>query len=175
MSKAVNQKELFSGDHTIYWPDRYEPVVEYLKNGTSNDVNANSLYKLNVHVIVLAACIGLISGERMQLPDKDKRKEIPLSVFNNNDLTVFIHLIALLSDVDPDITTLKNIEGENKAVKIFEEYASAGLQILSDKYNDGFVDSPYLFITDLIKSGASLANLTPDSQFLPPEEEIRLF
>ena len=51
MSKAVNQKELFSGDHTIYWPDRYESVVEYLKNGTANDVNANSLYKLNVHII----------------------------------------------------------------------------------------------------------------------------
>jgi dnd system-associated protein 4 len=175
MSKAVNQKELFSGDHTIYWPERYESVVEYLKNGTANDVNPNSLYKLNVHVIVLAACIGFISGERLTIFEKEKRKEIPLSVFNNNDLTVFIHLLALLSDSNPDISILKNIDGESKAIKIFEEYAASGLQILSDKYNDGFVDSPYLFITDLIKSGATLTFLTPDSQTLPPEEEIRLF
>jgi dnd system-associated protein 4 len=175
MSKAVNQKELFSGDHTVYWPERYEPVVEYLKNGASNDVNANSLYKLNVQVIVLAACIGLISGDRKALPDKDKRKEIPLSVFNNNDLTVFIHLIAMLSDVEPDISILKNIEGENRAIKIFEEYAAAGLQILSDKYNDGFVDTPYLFVTDLIKNNSQLIKSSTNSQYLPPEEEIRLF
>jgi len=175
MSKAVNQKELFSGDHTIYWPERYEPVVEYLKNGTASDINSNSLYKLNVHIIVLAACVGLIAGERKATPEKDKRKEIPLSVFNNNDLTVFIHLIALLSDVDPDISFLKNIEGEIRAIKIFEEYAAAGLQILSDKYNDGFVDTPYLFVTDLMKSSFQLTKLTANSQHLPPEEEIRLF
>jgi len=175
MSKAVNQKELFSGDHTVYWPERYEPVVEYLKNGTANDINPNSLYKLNVHVIVLAACIGIISGERKSILDKDKRKEIPLSVFNNHDLTVFIHLIAMLSDSEPDITILKNIEGENRAIKIFEEYAAAGLQILSDKYNDGFVDTPYLFVTDLIKSNANLIKSPANSQHLPPEEEIRLF
>jgi dnd system-associated protein 4 len=175
MSKAVNQKELFSGDHTIYWPDRYEPVVEYLKNGTASEVNANSLYKLNVHIIVLAACIGLNAGERLQLPDKEKKKEIPISVFNNHDLTVFIHLIALLSTNDPDISILKNIEGESRAVRVFEEYAAAGLQILSDKYSDGYVDTPYLFVTDLLKIGDKFKISPTEPDYLPPEEDIRLF
>lgn len=175
MSKAVNQKELFTGDHTIYWPDKYEAVVEYLKNGTATDVNANSLYKINVHVVVMAACVGLLAGERLTLPDKEKKKEIPLSVFNNHDLTIFIYLAALLSQDDPDISMLKNIEGENRAIKIFEEYAAAGLQILSSKYNDGFVDTPYLFVMDLIKNAGSEKLLAKASETLPPEEEIRLF
>ena len=96
MSKAVNQKELFSGDHTVYWPDKYETVVEYLKNGTGSSENSNSLYKLNVHVIVLAACVGLLAGEKLSIPEKEKRKEIPISVFNNHDLSIFLYLIPLL-------------------------------------------------------------------------------
>jgi dnd system-associated protein 4 len=175
MSKAVNQKDLFSGDHTVYWPERYEPVVEYLKNGTATEVNSNSLYKLNVHVIVLAACLGLSAGERLQLQAKEKRKDIPISVFNNHDLTVFIHLVALSSSSDPDISFLKNYDGEVRAVRIFEEYAAAGLRILSEKYNSGYVDTPYLFVTDLLRIGEKSQITSLKSGYLPPEEEIRLF
>ena len=168
MRKSVNQKELFSLDHTIYWPDRYEAVVEYLKNGTANKENPNSLYKLNVHIIVMAACLGLKSGERMRLPEKEKRKEIPLSVFNNHDLSIYIYIIALLSDPNPDISLLRNDEGEFNAIKIFEEYVAGGLQILSEKHESGFIDAPFQFVSDLLKFDL----ITSD---LPPEEEIRLF
>lgn len=175
MSKAVNQKELFSGDHTVYWPDKYETVVEYLKNGTGSSENSNSLYKLNVHVIVLAACVGLLAGEKLSIPEKEKKKEIPISVFNNHDLSIFLYLIPLLSQTDPDVNILKNIDGENKAVKIFEDYAAAGLQILSNKYTEGFVDTPLLFVLDLIRNGIDGNVHSKASNDLPPEENIKLF
>jgi dnd system-associated protein 4 len=173
MRKNVNQKELFSGEHTIYWPDRYEAVVEYLKNGNANKENPNSLYKLNVHVIVLAACLGVVSGERLPFVEKEKKNEIPLSVFNNHDLSIFIYLVSLLSKSEPDIDLLKDLDGENKAVKVFEEYAAAGLQILSEKYKQGSIDIPFMFVTDLFNN--SLKNTSGNDIELPPEEEINLF
>jgi dnd system-associated protein 4 len=172
MSKSVNQKELFSEDHTIYWPEKYEPVVEYLKNGTSNSENPNSLYKLNVHVIVLAACVGFSHKEKIVVQEKDKKKEIPLSVFHNNDLSIFIYIIALLSSPELNISFLKNIDGEKLAIKIFEQYAAAGLEILYDKYTKGFADPPFLFVSDLIRLDLSSSG---NVNTLPPEEEIQLF
>ena len=47
--------------------------------------NQNSLYNNNAHVIILAACLGLLHGSRLTIPDKEKNKEIPSSVFNNNE------------------------------------------------------------------------------------------
>lgn len=172
MSNAVNQKELFSEEHTIYWPEKYEPVVEYLKNGTSSLENTNSLYKLNVHIIVLAACIGFSHNEKITVQEKEKKKEIPLSVFHNNDLSIFIFLIALLSSSEPDIALLKNTDGEKSAIKTFEQYVAGGLEILFDKYTKGFADPPYLFASDLIKLDLNLDGV---GRSLPPEEEIQLF
>lgn len=169
MNKSINQKELFSKDFTVYWPDRYEPVVEYLQNGHGNSENLNSLYNNNAHVIVLAACLGLLHGSRLNIPDKEKNKEIPSSVFNNNDLTIYIYLIALLSEDVPDVNLLKNLEGETKAIKIFEEYVSSGLQLLNEKYTQGYIDTPFIFVSNLLKTDINA------SDELPPLDEINLF
>ena len=59
MTSVLNQKTLFSFDHNIYWPERYERVMQYLQNGKGETANEQSLYKLNVEVLVLAACVGL--------------------------------------------------------------------------------------------------------------------
>jgi dnd system-associated protein 4 len=170
MSNSINQKELFSKDFTVYWQDRYEPVVEYLQNGHGNSENTNSLYKTNVHVIVLAACVGLMHGQKIEVSEKGKNKELPSSVFNNNDLTIYIHLIALLSNDDPDVSLLKDIDGESRAIKIFEEYVDAGLQILNEKYTQGYIDVPFIFTSNLLKSGDESIN-----NELPPIDEIKLF
>ena len=170
MNKSINQKELFSKDFTVYWQDRYEPVVEYLKNSHGSSLNPNSLYATNVHVIVLAACLGLMQGHRSTVPTKEKNNEIPSSVFNNNDLTIYIYLIALLSENEPDVNLLKNTDGETKAIKIFEEYASSGLQLLNEKYVEGYIDTPFIFVSNLLKS----THLNKNNE-LPPEDEIKLF
>ncbi len=182
MSKSINQRELFDGDHTIYWPEKYEPVIEYLKNGTANKESASSLYKLNVHVVVLAACLGIVNNLKIPFNEKEKRKEIPLSAFNNNDLAIYIHLVALLDSKEPNVNLLRNFEGESSAVKIFEQYVSGGLEILYERYLQGFVDAPFFFINDLLMSNVNFFKDTTSStstvdhkNSLPPEEELNLF
>ena len=89
MSSSLNHGSLFSYDHTIYWPSKYERVVKFLQNGDEEKPNNKSLYRLNVEVIVLAACVGVKYGNFIdQLPPE--RKEIALSTFNDNQLGKFI-------------------------------------------------------------------------------------
>jgi dnd system-associated protein 4 len=182
LNKSINQRELFDGDHTIYWPEKYEPVIEYLKNGTANKESASSLYKLNVHVIVLAACLGVVHNLKIPFNEKEKRKEVHLSAFNNNDLAIYIPLVALLDSKEPDVNFLRNVNGEASAVKIFEQYVSGGLEILYERYLQGFVDAPFFFISDLLMSSINFSerptsSISPggNGSSLPPEEELNLF
>jgi hypothetical protein len=159
-------KDIFVKDHTIYWPESYESVVEFLKNGTSEgeQSSSKSLYKLNVQVIVFAACVGLISGERKSIV-KEKKKEIALSTFIENDLAIYLFLIPLLSrpkiinnktdfeknNFQPDLDQLRGESGEELSIEIFQEYCAAGLEILNDELlNSGSMNSPYIFIKDII-------------------------
>lgn len=171
MKKSISQKDLFSGDHTIYWPEKYESVVEYLKHGSINSKNT-ILYKHNVHVIVLAACIGMSSNERIERQSKEKFLEIPLSVFHNNDLSSFIYLIALNSSEEPNINLLKDIEGEKHAIKIFEQYVNGGLMILFEKYKKNVSEPPFLFVQDLAGIG-QISNLADELK--PTEIKLDIF
>ena len=155
MTSSLNQKSLFSYDHTIYWPSKYERVVEFLKNGTSGKINNNSLYRFNVEVIVLAACIGLREKNQIDFPSNSERKEISLSTFNENQLGIYIYIIALLADGNSNIELFRNKNGEDIAVALFQKYAAGGLEILNDRLNSSGNDSPYLFLHDLILSDQS--------------------
>ena len=152
MTSTLNQRSLFSHDHTIYWPSKYERVVEFLKNGTEGKSNIKSLYRLNVEVIVLAACIGLRENNAIQLPANADRKEIALSTFNDNQLGVYIYIIPMLSEERNNIELFRNKGGEDIAIAIFQKYAAGGLEILNDRLNTSGHDSPYLFLNDLISS-----------------------
>lgn len=151
MSSVLDQKSLFSYDHSIYWPKKYERVVEYLKNGTSDIENSQSFYKYNVEVIVLAACVGLREGYAVDLPTAaGEKNEIALSTFNAQNLGIYLYLIPMLSQPDPNIDFFRNKEGEASAVASFERYAAGGLELLNDKLATKSLDSPYLFTQDLI-------------------------
>ena len=153
MINSFNQKSLFSYDHTIYWPSKYERVVEFLKNGTAGKVNNKSLYRYNVEVIVLAACVGLRENNSIELIPGAEKKEISLFTFNENQLGIYIYLITLLSDQKVNVEIFRNKVGEDLAVSIFQRYVAGGLEILNDRLNTSGHDSPYLFLDDLISSG----------------------
>ena len=152
MSSTLNQRSLFSHDHTIYWPSKYERVVEFLKNGTEGKPNIKSMYRFNVEVIVLAACIGLRENNAIQLPANAERKEIALSTFNDNQLGIYIYIIPMLSEERNNIELFRNKAGEDSAIAIFQRYAAGGLEILNDRLNTSGHDSPYLFLNDLVSS-----------------------
>jgi dnd system-associated protein 4 len=147
MTSMLNQKTLFSFDHTIYWPEKYERVVEYLKNGVGHGENSQSLYKLNVEVLVLAACVGLEGKNAIDLPPQTK--EIALSTFTSQSLSIYLYLIPMLAEKDTTIDFFRNKEGEAKAVAIFEKYAAGGLEILNEKLLSNALDSPYFFTSNL--------------------------
>lgn len=149
MTSMLNQKTLFSFDHTIYWPEKYQRVIDYLQNGVGQGENSQSLYKLNVEALVLAACVGLEAGNAIDLPPPPQRKEIALSTFTSNSLSVYLYLIPMLAEKDTTIDFFRNKEGEAKAVAIFEKYAAGGLEILNEKLLSNTLDSPYFFTSNL--------------------------
>ena len=154
MTSTLNQKILFSFEHTIYWPEKYQRVVDYLQNGTGQIVNSQSLYKLNAEVIVLAACIGLNAGNAIDVPS-DKKKEIALSTFTAQSLSIYLYLIPMLAEKDITVDFFRNKEGEAKAVSIFEKYAAGGLEILNEKLLSNTLDSPYFFTSNLRQDGSN--------------------
>lgn len=149
MTSMLNQKNLFSYDHTIYWPEKYNRVIDFLRNGTSNSENSQSLYKFNVDVIVLAACIGLNAGNAVDLPSE--RKEIALSTFTSQSLSIYLYLIPMLAEQEVTVDFFRNKEGEDKAIRIFEKFAAGGLEILNEKLLLNTLDSPYFFTSNLRK------------------------
>lgn len=161
MSSMLNQKSLFSFDHTIYWPKKYESVVEYLKNGTGDKPNHQSLYKTNVEVIVLAACIGLNNQNSVNVPSESN--EINLSTFNSNSLGIYLYLIPLLAQEQVSIDFFRNKDGEDRAISIFQRYAAGGLEILNERLVSRSMDSPFLFTSDLlIKKDDNIRDLPID-------------
>lgn len=154
MSSMLDQQKLFVSDHTIYWPSRYEGVVEFLKGDTSINQKKNILFPLNVHAIVLASCIGIVNKNSLKL-DAD-RKEIPISAFHNNSLSVYLYLIPMLAEENVNIDFFKDKDGESKAISIFERYAAGGLEILNEKLATRSLDSAFTFVSDLINVGKNL-------------------
>jgi dnd system-associated protein 4 len=148
MSSMLNQKSLFSFDHTIYWPKKYERIVAYLHNGTGDKQNHQSLYKSNVEVIVLAACIGLNNQNPVDVPSD--RNEINLFTFNSHSLSIYLYLIPLLAQDEVSIDFFRNKDGEDRAISIFQRYAAGGLEILNERLASRGMDSPYLFTSDLL-------------------------
>lgn len=148
MSSMLNQKSLFSFDHTIYWPKKYERIVAYLHNGTGDKPNHQSLYKSNVEVIVLAACIGLNNQNPIDVPSD--RNEISLFTFNSHSLSIYLYLIPLLAQDEVSIDFFRNKDGEDRAISIFQRYAAGGLEILNERLASRGMDSPYLFTSDLL-------------------------
>ena len=146
----------FSRDYTVYWPEKYEGVVEYLKNGGIEDAKPEQiLFKnLNVGVIVLSACVGLQHDNRGDT--SGKKKEVNVSTFESHGLGAYLYLIPLMANETPNLDLMRDPEGEEKAIKLFEEYCAGGLEILNDKYKATGLKSPHMFLDDLLKESPFL-------------------
>jgi hypothetical protein len=148
-SDGVNfSKELFENDFTIYWPQKYETIIEFLKNGSNSELSDQSFFKTNVEVLVFAACIGVSCNEKFSF--KEKEKQIDLITFINNDLASYLFMIPFLAQDEPDLHLLMNDIGEQKSIQLFQDYAAGGLRILNDEYVNAGLKSPYLFVKDII-------------------------
>lgn len=169
-------KDLFTKDITVCWPERYEPIVEFLKSGT-HGAAADALFKLNVEVVVLAACIGLLTNTKSAVGDR--RKEIALSTFNGHSLSSYLFLIPLMATEEVDLSLMRNEDGEQRAVSIFQEYAAGGLQYLTEEYEQSGLKTPFSFVRDMIDkikdSASNDVHIEPNQSLNVIDLKLNLF
>ncbi|MBD2094474.1 DNA phosphorothioation-associated protein 4 [Trichocoleus sp. FACHB-591] len=82
--------------------------------------------------LVFAAALGIKQGRRE--PIKEYSKEIdPIrqDIFSSKDYDQVINLLAIADTNDPN-SLASNVIAEEERIKIFEEYANAGLEILEE-------------------------------------------
>ncbi|MDX2244936.1 MAG: DNA phosphorothioation-associated protein 4 [Leptolyngbyaceae cyanobacterium bins.302] len=87
-------------------------------------------FQTYVDVLVFAAAVGVKQGRRE--PIKEYSKEIdPIrqDIFYGKGYDQVINLLAIATSSDPK-TLAANEKSEEERIKIFEEYANAGLEIL---------------------------------------------
>jgi dnd system-associated protein 4 len=162
-------KSIFSRDRTIYWPEEYDDIVEFLKG--SNGESKSGVFTYNTGIVVLAATIGLKDKYRKKI--EGRRKEIALSTFEEHGLSHYIYLIALASEEKLNLDLMRNEAGEEAAIRIFESYAAGGLSILNQRQNTGGLKSPYLFMYDLVTDYGIAANQSKGSDPTSSSSEIK--
>ena len=99
-------QDIFSANHTIYWPELYEPVVNFLVGNENSD----KLFRNNAELLVFAASVGLRQGVREKLVGERKEVELDIILRLKNDFRdagSHIFIIALLSSENIDLEMLR--------------------------------------------------------------------
>jgi dnd system-associated protein 4 len=166
-------QDLYSVNHTIYWPELYEPVVNFLVGNENSD----KLFRNNAELLVFAASVGLRQGVREKLVGERKEVDLDIILRLKNDFRdagSYIFIIALLSSENIDLEMLRGTEAERECVRIFGEYVCGGLKIISELYQSAGPLSPYMFVQE-IASGRSFAGESEANSKSEIEEEPIFF
>ncbi|MEM6803055.1 MAG: DNA phosphorothioation-associated protein 4 [Bacteroidota bacterium] len=91
-------------------------------------------FQTYVDILVFAASLGFAMNQRVPLTEVSKKDPdpIPRDHFTNRDYNQVINLIAIASSQDAKVVAESDERVENK-IRIFEEYANAGLEILKSR------------------------------------------
>ncbi|MCL2923456.1 MAG: DNA phosphorothioation-associated protein 4 [Trichodesmium sp. MAG_R04] len=92
-------------------------------------------FKAYADVIVFAASLAIKKKKRIPVTEISTREPSPINmeVFWSRGYGSIIKLIALMDTKDTKILSETNEEIEENRIKIFEEYANGGLEILRDE------------------------------------------
>ena len=128
------------------------------------------VFQTYVDVIVFAAALGAKRKKRIPIEEISRKEPepIPQEHFISRGYENVINLLALADTQDVNVLTKDEISEEER-IKIFEEYANAGLQILEDslKGSVSHLDRILLFLT-LEKNETAEHNREFDlSHFIP--------
>jgi dnd system-associated protein 4 len=162
-------QDIFSTNHTIYWPELYEPVVNFLVGNENSD----KLFRNNAELLIFAASVGLRQGVREKLVGERKEVDLDIILRLRNDFRdagSYIFIIALLGCEKIDLEMLRGTEAERECVRIFSEYVCGGLKVISDFYQSAGPLSPYMFVQE-IASGRSFAGGSQGNSKNELEEE----
>lgn len=93
-------------------------------------------------------------------------------IFENNGLDGYIHLIALLSKKDVDLDLFRDEGGEERALRIFEEYVNGGLAFLMEKMAASLHQDPEQFLLSILRDrGVKLTAVEKSTE----KKSIKLF
>jgi dnd system-associated protein 4 len=114
--------------------------AELVKSLTSSD-DATGPFQTYADVIVFAAALGAKHSRRIPLGEVSKREPSPIGqeVFVSRGYDLVIKLLAITATQDLKILSYHEEKSENERLRIFEEYANGGLEILQKELR-GTVD-----------------------------------
>ena len=139
---------------SVHRSGEFEELVQML-GASENKAGEGKLFKLLRDVLTFAAVLGYREKQRKPFDPKYGKEDIQASVYQRNEATEIIYAIAL---GDQKTTDILKPENERECIKIFEEYANGGLNIINgwlEKYAN--IDPE-----DAIMRGLKSVGLTPE-------------
>lgn len=110
-------------------------LVKALKDGS----DMNGPFQTYADVIAFAAALGAKRGKRVPVTEVSSNPDpIPHEHFISRKYETLINLIAVADTKEPK-TLANNEDTEESRIKIFEEHANAGLEIVENSLN-GTID-----------------------------------
>lgn len=95
--------------------------------------NTTGPFQYYVDALIFAASLGLQRQSKKEIAEYSKDIDpIRQDIFHDKGYTQAINLIAVADSNDPKLVA-NNDDAEEKRIRIFEEYANGGLEILSNK------------------------------------------
>lgn len=113
----------------IIRPTKFEPLIDKLTE------SGQGIFETKQAAMTFAAAVGWYFVRKREARG-GHGKEIRWSVFEGNNDDTFIYALALAESESIEILGRDRKEGEDDPIKVFEEYATAGLQYIQDKCVD---------------------------------------
>ncbi len=137
--------------------------AELVKALTSID-GATGPFQTYADVVVFAASLGAKHKKRVPLEEISKREPSPIAqeVFVSRGYDLVIKLLGITATEDLKILSSNEEKSENERLRIFEEYANGGLEILQNELR-GAVD--YSERVLLVLSSEKFEQGSPDEEF----------
>lgn len=146
-------------ERRIYRPAKYEKIIEKLTD--------DGFFETKQAVMMFAAATGHYLGKREH---RDKAGEgIRWSTFEGNNDDAFIHALALAESGAIDILGRDRQEEDDDPIKVFEEYATAGLQYIQDKCVNAPGDVLDNLLSLIAEVNINLSDPPPGLEGLTPE------
>ena len=123
---------------TVFRSKQYEPMVQRLAMQHLNDMKL-TIFPTIRELMCFAALLGFAEKRRIKLDEKYDRLGIENVVWENHPNQDIIFLVALADSKDTDILR----DGrEAECVRIFEEYANGGFEVIQDALLKGGDEFP---------------------------------
>jgi len=108
-------------------PKIYEEMLDELKN--------KGVFKTYKDALMFAACLGYDRGKRIEFSKSSE--PVNLQIFSGEFNQTILNTLAVAETLDPSCV---GKDKEDEKVRIFEEYACGGLEILKNEFWDSKAD-----------------------------------